>query len=327
MTELDRDTQVDLYRRMLLIRLFEQEVEKFNRLGTIPGFLHTSSGQEAAAVGVCSVLEEDDYITTSHRGHGHLLAKGADLGAMMAELFGRETGLCKGRGGSMHVADFSHGALGATAIVGASIPYAVGAALSAKLRGSDQVAVAFFGEGASNNGAFHEGLNLAAVLKVPVVFVCENNLYSHEAPASYVLPIEHVADRASSYGMPGEIVDGNDLLAVMEVARSSVERARSESSPTLIEAQTYRWNGHHSGDNGRHYRPPEEIASWMERDPIAAFGRHLVDSGVVSDQDLERFLEEAEEEIAAALKYAEDSDFPAPATSTHFLFAEEGVSV
>src|SRR5438132_4167666 len=237
------DTLRSLHRTMLTIRLFEQRVAREFRTGEIPGFVHMYIGQEAVAAGVCANLGEGDYVTSTHRGHGHCIAKGCDLGRMMAEIYGRETGLCKGRGGSMHIADFSRGMLGANAIVGGGIALATGAALAARVRGSDQVAVSFFGDGAVNQGVFHESLNLAAIWTLPVLYVCENNGFAESTPASYATSVPDVAVRATAYGIAQAIADTRDVLAVHAAACEAVERARSGGGPTLLELKTYRFHG------------------------------------------------------------------------------------
>ncbi|MDH5532610.1 MAG: thiamine pyrophosphate-dependent dehydrogenase E1 component subunit alpha, partial [Candidatus Bathyarchaeota archaeon] len=235
---------IEVYRKMLEIRRFEEKVYDLYGENLVPGTIHLYAGQEAVAAGVCANLRSDDYITSTHRGHGHCIAKGAQLKRVMAEILGKKTGYCSGKGGSMHIADFSIGMLGATAVVGAGLPIAAGAGLSIRLRKTDQVVACFFGEGASNQGTFHEGINMAAIWKLPVLFVCENNLYAMGTRQSIVMAIENVADRATAYGIPGVVVDGNDVMAVYEAAREAVERARSGKGPTLMECKTYRHKGH-----------------------------------------------------------------------------------
>jgi len=235
---------IEIYRKMLEIRHFEEKVFDLYGQNLVLGTIHLYAGQEAVAVGVCANLRKDDYVTSTHRGHGHCIAKGARLDKTMAEILGKKTGYCKGKGGSMHIADFSIGMLGATAVVGAGIPIAAGAGLSIKLRGTDQVVACFFGDGASNQGTFHEGINIASVWKLPVIFVCENNLYAMGTRQSIVMAIENIADRAVAYGIPGVVVDGNNVLAVHEATQKAVERARKGEGPTLIECKTYRLKGH-----------------------------------------------------------------------------------
>src|ERR671937_3144098 len=245
------ELELRLYRTMQTIRTFEKRVAREFRSGEIPGFVHMYVGEEAIAAGVCACLNDDDYVTSTHRGHGHCIAKGCDLDRMMAEIYGRETGLCKGRGGSMHIADFGRGMLGANAIVGGGIALATGAALAARVRGSDQVAVAFFGDGAVNQGVFHESLNLAAIWKLPVLYVCENNGFAESTPAAYATSVPDVAVRAGAYGIAQAIVDTCDVLAVYEAAREAVERARGGGGATLLEMKTYRFHGHFEGDPDR----------------------------------------------------------------------------
>ena len=251
------ETLLVLYRTMLTIRLFEHRVSREFRTGEIPGFVHMYVGEEAVAAGVCANLNDDDYITSTHRGHGHCIAKGCDLGRMIAEIYGREDGLCRGRGGSMHIADFSRGMLGANAIVGGGIALATGAGLASSIRGGTQVSVAFFGDGAANQGVLHESLNLAAIWKLPVIFVCENNGFAESTPTAYATSVADVAFRASGYGIPGVVADGADVLGVYAAARTAVDRARAGEGPTLLEVKTYRFMGHFEGDPER-YRDDDE---------------------------------------------------------------------
>lgn len=317
---LTKEELLRMYRKMLEIRLFEEKVFELYAQGLIPGTIHLYSGQEAVAVGVCSALRKDDYITSTHRGHGHCIAKGAELRRVMAEILGKKTGYCKGKGGSMHIADFSIGMLGATAIVGAGIPIAAGAGLSIKLRGTDQVVACFFGEGASNQGTFHEGVNIAAVWKLPVIFVCENNLYAMGTRQSMVMVLNDVANRATSYGIPGVVVDGNDVLAVYEAARDAVERARSGKGPTLIECKTYRQRGHSRVDPAR-YRPKEEVEVWLRRDPIKLFKEGLARAGILDGGETQRIEEEVSAEIEEAVKFAIESPYPDPEEALEDVYA------
>jgi len=304
----------DLHRRMVRIRLFEEEAGKLMEGGRMPGFLHLYVGQEAVAAGVMATLRPDDVITSTHRGHGHAVAKGADLRYMYAELFGKQTGYCKGRGGSMHINDLSIGMLGANGIVGGGIPHAVGAAFAAVYKGQDSVAVPFFGDGATNIGAFHESANLAAVLHLPVLFVCENNGYSEFTPQERHMLLKDVADRAASYGMPGEIVDGMDAVAVYLAAQRLVERARAGEGPALLEAKTYRFYDH-QGVKGLRipYRSQEEIDTWKERDAITSLEQRMVDAKLAAQDELEKVWSDTREEIAAAISFAEQSPDPDPA--------------
>jgi acetoin:2,6-dichlorophenolindophenol oxidoreductase subunit alpha len=304
----------DLHRRMVRIRLFEEEAGKLMEGGRMPGFLHLYVGQEAVAAGVMATLRPDDVVTSTHRGHGHAVAKGADLRYMYAELFGKVTGYCKGRGGSMHINDLSIGMLGANGIVGGGIPHAVGAALAAVYKGQDSVAVPFFGDGATNIGAFHESANLAAVLQLPVLFVCENNGYAEFTPQDRHMLLKDVADRAAAYGMPGEIVDGMDAVAVYLAALRLVERARAGEGPALLEAKTYRFYDH-QGVKGLRipYRTQEEIDTWKERDAITSLEQRLVNAKIAAQDELEKVWSDTREEIAAAITFAEQSPDPDPA--------------
>lgn len=299
----------EMYRKMLEIRLFEEKVFDLYGQNLVPGTIHLYAGEEAVAVGVCSNLNVDDYITSTHRGHGHCIAKGADLRRTMAEILGKKTGYCKGKGGSMHIADFAVGMLGATAVVGAGLPIAVGAGLSAKLRKTSQVVACFFGEGASNQGAFHESINMASVWALPVVFVCENNLYAMGTRQSRIMSVQNVADRASAYGIPGVMVDGNDVFVVYEAARTAVERARAGKGPTLIECKTYRHKGHSRVDSGK-YRPKEEVEEWLGKDPIKRFRQAMLGNGILTQTELEHVEKEVADEVADAVKFALDSPYP-----------------
>lgn len=288
---------------MWRIRRFEEAVDDLFARGLMHGTMHLSIGQEASATGVCLALRERDAITSTHRGHGHCIAQGADLTRMMAELLAKETGYCRGRGGSMHIADVATGNLGANGIVGGGIPIATGAALAYKMRGEDRVVASFFGDGATNEGAFHEALNLAAIWKLPVVFVCENNKYGMSFSTELSMAVERVSDRAAAYGMPGVTVDGNDLDAVYAAAAEAVDRARSGQGPTLIEAQTYRWKGHSKSDKNL-YRSREEIAEWRERDPILALETKVLAAGTLTEADVSAARDEATEAIKAAVREA-----------------------
>lgn len=299
----------EMFRKMVLIRRFEERVNDLYMKGRIPSTLHLYIGQEAVAVGVCSVLTQDDYVLSTHRPHGHALAKGVAPSALMAELMAKATGCCKAKGGSMHVGDVRVGMMPAIAIVGANVPIAAGCALAAKMRKTGQVAVAFFGDGAANEGAWHEGLNLAAVWNLPAIFVCENNRYAASTPFSTAFKIENVADRAPGYGIPGEIVNGNDVLAVYRVARAAVERAREGGGPTLIECETYRLCGHSRSDP-RTYRTREEEAEWKNRDPIPRFRKWLVEEGISPDKELNEIAEGVERDIDDAIAFAEASPEP-----------------
>ncbi len=303
---------VEALRRMRLIRAFEEGAEESYTRGLIHGTMHLSIGQEASAVGSCMALTDEDKITSTHRGHGHCIAKGADLGRMFAEFFGKETGYCRGRGGSMHIADVAKGNLGANGIVGGGLPIAVGAALSARRLGTGAVTVCFFGDGAGNEGAFHEALNMASIWRLPVVFVCENNLYGMSTSTERSTAVRHVADRAAAYSMPGVTVDGNDFSAVTEAVDAAVARARAGDGPSLVENLTYRWRGHSKSDRNR-YRTKEEIAEWQGRDPIARMTDMLRAHGIVDDDAVAGIEAEVAETVAAAIAFAKDS--PAPDTA------------
>jgi pyruvate dehydrogenase E1 component alpha subunit len=317
---LDNGKLLDMYRQMLTIRFFEEKVFELYGQNLVPGTIHLYAGEEAVAVGVCANLRRDDYITSTHRGHGHCIAKGARLDKTMAEILGRKTGYCKGKGGSMHIADFSVGMLGATAVVGAGIPIATGAGLSIKLRGTDQVAACFFGDGASNQGTFHEGINLAAVWHLPVVFVCENNLYAMGTRQTRVMLIDNIADRAASYGIPGVVVDGNDVLAVFEVTREAVERARRGEGPTLLECKTYRLKGHSRFDPAA-YRPKDEVNEWLRKDAIARFQARLLEMGITTESEIQRIIDKARNDVEEATKFALESPFPQPAEALDDVYA------
>ena len=300
----------EMYQGMLKIRYFENKVVELYSSGKMPGIAHLYIGEEAVAVGVCANLTESDFATSTHRGHGHLIAQGADLKKMMAEVLGKETGYCKGKGGSMHIADFSKGILGANGIVGAGIPIATGSGYSAKIRGTDQVTVAFFGDAASNQGTFHESINMAAAWKLPVIYVCENNLYGISVDIRKVTNTKDIATRALAYDIPGIIVDGNDVLEVYEVTKKAVEMARNKMGPTLIECKTYRWKGHHLGDPGIIYRSEEERKEWKERCPIKSFRERLLKENIFTRNEVVLFENKAKEMIEEALEFAINSSFP-----------------
>jgi pyruvate dehydrogenase E1 component alpha subunit len=317
---LPREKLVEMLTKMNEIRFFEEKVFELYAQNLVPGTVHLYAGEEAVAVGVCSNLRMDDYITSTHRGHGHCIAKGADLKRTMAEVLGKETGYCKGKGGSMHIADFSIGMLGATAVVGAGLPIAVGAGLSATLRKTDQVVACFFGEGASNQGTFHESINMASVWRLPVVFVCENNLYAMGTRQSRVMTIENIADRAIAYDIQGVCVDGNEVLAVSEAARSAVERARKGEGPTLIECKTYRHKGHSRVDPGR-YRPKEEVEEWLAKDPIRRFKDWLLQTNTLREAEIQQIATEASARIEEAAKFALGSPYPNPEEALEDVYA------
>lgn len=319
--DLTREKLVEMYRKMLEIRLFEEKVFELYGQNLVPGTIHLYAGEEAVAAGVCSALRMDDYIISTHRGHGHCIAKGADLNRTMAEILGKETGYCKGKGGSMHIADFSIGMLGATAVVGAGLPIAVGAGLSAKLRKTDQVTVCFFGEGASNQGTFHESLNMASTWKLPVIFVCENNLYAMGTRQSRVMNIENVADRAAAYGIQGVATDGNDVLAVYKATSEAVEEARRGEGPTLIECKTYRHKGHSRVDPAK-YRPKEEVQDWLRRDPIKNLKEYLAREYSLTDDELQSIEKEVATRIDEAVKFALESPYPKPEEALEDVYSQ-----
>jgi pyruvate dehydrogenase E1 component alpha subunit len=299
--------KIDLYRLMVRIRAFEEKsFISFNK-GLTHGVLHLYIGEEAIAAGCIYDLRKEDCLTSTHRGHGHLIAKGADMGRMFAELLGKETGYCLGRGGSMHIADVSIGILGANGIVGAGVPIAAGAAFGMKYKGLDHVVLCFFGDATINTGAFHEALNLASAWKLPVVFVCENNLYGISVPIKTACALDTLANRSAGYAIPGVCVDGNDVLAVRKAANEAVERARRGEGPTFLECQTYRWWGHFTADDGK-YRPDEEVRVWKEeRDPIKNFAQKLLKDKQISRQDLDLIHQEADGEVEKAFRFAEES--------------------
>jgi pyruvate dehydrogenase E1 component alpha subunit len=299
-----------LYRRMVAIRRFDEKAGELFLAGELPGFVHLYVGEEAIAVGVCANLTETDYITSTHRGHGHCIAKGAQIDRMMAEIFGKRTGYCKGKGGSMHIADFSIGMLGANGVVGGGYNLAVGAALAAKMRKTGQVAVCFFGDGASNRGTFHEALNMAAVWKLPVVFVNENNQWASTTPYQTTTAVRDIADRAAGYGMPGTVVDGNNVFAVYETAKAAIERARLGGGPTLIEAKTYRIKGHFVGDPEM-YRTKAEVQEQLAKnDPLKNFVKQVTEAGWLRQDELEAIQAEIAGVIAQAVEEARQAPYP-----------------
>ncbi len=314
-----------LYEAMQRIRKFEEGVSEQFAAGRLPGFVHLCIGQEGVAVGACASLDRDDYITSTHRGHGHLIAKGGELDKMMAELYGKETGYCRGRGGSMHIVDVGLGILGANGIVAAGTQIAAGAGLSSKVRRSGQVVVCVFGDDASTEGMFHESMNLAALWNLPVIFMCENNLYGQFTPYEKHTRVPDVAEKARAYGVPGVIVDGNDVLAVKAATDEAAERARSGGGPTLIECKTYRWHGHMEGDVYP-YRTAEEIEEWKKKCPIAGFRSRLISDGVASQEEFDDIDERVEAAVAAAIEFAERSPDPDPSTATENVYCVEPAS-
>jgi len=309
----------DALMKMHQIRLFEEGAEDSYARGLIHGTMHLSIGQEASAVGVCMMLNADDQITSTHRGHGHCVAKGADLKRMFAEFFGKEEGYCRGRGGSMHIADVSSGNLGANGIVAGGIPIAVGAALANKRLGNGKVVICFFGDGATNEGAFHEALNMASIWKLPIVFVCENNGYGMSTSTARSMSVADVADRASAYSMPAHVVDGNVLSEVAEASCGLVARARSGEGPSLLECKTYRWRGHSKSDRNR-YRTTEEIEAWKQKDPIQQFESKLLEYQILNDAEIKDIAESAALVVEQAIEYAKSGTDPDPASLTRDVY-------
>ncbi len=326
--ELDKQFLLGMYEKMVRIRKFELKVEELHTQSILPGLKHLYIGEEAVAVGVTSCLRDDDYIGSTHRGHGHLIAKGGDMKLMMAELYGKKTGYCKGKGGSMHIADFSLGILGANGIVAANIPIVGGAALSIKMRGTNQVAVSFFGDGGANEGLFHEGANLASVWKLPAIFVCENNQYAISTSQLKATAIPDIAQRAKAYAIPGHLVDGMDVLTVYNAAKKAVKRAREGEGPSLIECKTYRFRGHYIGEGSRTftYRSKKELKKWQERCPITRFGDILLREGFLTDDVIDDINRKIDEKIDEAVRFADESPYPAPEDALEDLFVEEGTS-
>ncbi|AEF93651.1 pyruvate dehydrogenase (acetyl-transferring) E1 component, alpha subunit [Desulfotomaculum nigrificans CO-1-SRB] len=307
--ELNENALLKMYRTMLTIREFEETASTLFANGEIPGFVHLYSGEEAVAVGIISQLEPGDYIASTHRGHGHMISRGGDIKLMFAELFGKKTGYCKGKGGSMHIADVSLGFLGANGIVGAGLPLAAGAAFACKYKKNGGVAVCFFGDGASNRGTLHESLNIASIWKLPAIFVCENNMYGISMNQKNHQNINDIADRASAYGIPGVSVDGNNVMAVFEAGQEAIKRARNGEGPTLIECKTYRYRGHFEGDPTV-YRPDEEVQYWKQRDPIEQFKKRLVEMNVLTEEQDQAIRSEVRNLIREGVEFARNSEYP-----------------
>ncbi len=319
--QIKREELISMYRKMLTIRRFEESASRDLRSGVIPGIVHSYIGEEAVAVGVCANLRVDDRIVSTHRGHGHCIAKGADLRRMMAELYGKRTGYCKGKGGSMHIADFSIGMLGANGIVAAGLPIAVGAALAAQLEGGDRVVVSFFGDGACQEGEFHESLNLASIWKLPIIFVCENNLYAVNTPVQYAIPLENIADRADAYAIPAMVVDGNDVVAVYEAAQKAVAAARAGGGPRFMECKTYRWGGHTESPATVDLRPAEEIGAWKKKCPIASLEGRILEAKILTKEELEVIDREITSQIKDAVRYGLESPLPEPRDALEDIFS------
>jgi len=303
------EKMLGMYQKMLTIREFEDTARDSFRQAKMPGWLHCYTGEEAVAVGVCASLHQDDYITSTHRGHGHLIAKGASLSKMIAELFGKKTGYNKGKGGSMHIADLSIGILGANGIVGAGIPIAAGAGISIKRKKEEKVVACFFGDGAGNRGTFHEGINLASIWDLPVVYVMENNMYAVSTPQHKVQKVTDISLRAAAYGIPGISVDGNDVLEVARAAERLIQRARQGKGPALLESKTYRWGGHYEGDPLT-YRSKGELEEWKKKDPLVSFRKFLLKQGLLSDKKDKQIIDKVSEEIKEAVEFAEQSPYP-----------------
>ncbi len=311
MAELSKEQLLGVYERMKLIRTFEDRSAELFAEGKLPGFVHLYAGEEAIAVGVCSHLTDKDHITSTHRGHGHCIAKGVEVNEMMAELYGKATGSCKGKGGSMHIADVNKGMLGANGIVGGGGPLACGAGLSAKVRGTDDVTICFFGDGASEQGTMHESMNLAKIWGLPVVFVCENNGFAETTPASYHASVKDIADRATAYSMPGFTVDATDFFAVHEAAGEAIARARRGEGPTLIECKGFRYYGHFEGDTKLYYTE-EMWEDFKARDPIGRFRQRVLDRKLATEAELGEIDARIQQQVEDAVKFAEDSPYPAP---------------
>jgi pyruvate dehydrogenase E1 component alpha subunit len=318
--QLSRELLFSYYKKLLELRLFELKVQELYRNGRLPGFVHLYVGEEAVAVGVCAHLESADLVFSTHRGHGHALAKGVPATVVLAELWGKVTGSSGGRGGSMHMYAPEYGFMGTNGIVGAPIPLATGAALSAKLKKQSQVVVCFFGDGAVNSGSFHEAVNLGAVWNLPVVYVCENNLYATEMAFLRATKNTSVASRAAAYGIPGVAVDGQDVFAVLEAAQAAIHQARHDGGPTLIECKTYRYVGHHEGDPGTDYRTREEVQEWKQRDPVKLARKRLLDSGAANESELQAADAEIEQLIDAAVEFAEQSPEPSQDSVNEHVF-------
>jgi pyruvate dehydrogenase E1 component alpha subunit len=321
-SELNHPDKVNLLRTMVRIRSFEMRVEELFLSKKIPGFVHLYIGEEAIATGIMANLQKTDWITSTHRGHGHAIAKGAQMNRMMAELFGKRIGYCKGKGGSMHIADFSVGMLGANGVVGGGFPIAVGAGITAWMKKTDQLAVCFFGDGASNRGTFHEALNLAALWKLPVLFVNENNQYASTTPVSCGVSASRISDRAVGYGIEGYTIDGNNVIEVYNTAQSLIQRIRSGKGPMLLECRTYRVKGHYVGDPEK-YRKKEEVKHQMEvNDPIRRYTTFLLETSVATQKEIDSLWEDAKKEVEEAVQFAEQSPPPSPQEATEDLFAQ-----
>ena len=322
MKDVKKDELIKMYAAMVKIRRVEERLMEVFTTGIIPGFIHVSIGQEAVAVGVCSALRKDDYITNTHRGHGQAIAKGIDLKGFIAEIYGKRNGVCKGRSGSMHIADKARGVLGSNGIVGGGIPLAMGNAFASQYVNDGRVTVCFFGDGASNEGTFHESLNLASLWNLPIMFCCENNEWAQFTPIEKYIRIEEISKRAAAYGMPGISVDGDDILAVYDAAKKAVNRARKGKGPTLIECKTHRWFGHFAGDKQK-YRSPEEIETVRQYDPIQRFQKRLAELNILDEKDIDSIEQRIRWEIEQAVKFAEASPSPEPGELFDDVYGEE----
>jgi pyruvate dehydrogenase E1 component alpha subunit len=309
-----------MYTKMLEIRRFEEKISEEYGKGLIPGLVHLSIGQEAVPVGVCANLRRDDYVIGTHRGHGIAIAKGVPLDKLAAEILGKENGCCRGRGGSMRVAYVDTGLLYSCPIVGTGLPLATGVGLSIKLRKTDHVAVTFFGDGASNTGDFHESLNLASIWKLPVIFVCENNMYAISVHVKKSTSVENISERAHGYNIQGLTVDGNDIIAVYKAAHEAIQRARDKGGPTLIECKTYRTVGHGTTDPGVAYRTAEEIEEWKEKCPIKRFENYLIKSGILKEENMQQIKNDVEMRVKMAIKFAEESPYPTPEKVAEYVY-------
>lgn len=312
----------NLYTTMLRIRLFEEQVLEFYKYGKMPGLAHLYIGEEAVAAGACAALSPGDYAGSTHRGHGHVIAQGADVNRMLAEILGKKDGLCGGKGGSMHIMDMSKGIIGANGIVGGGIPIATGAAYKAKVMNTNQVVISFFGDSASNEGTFHESLNMASAWKLPVVYIVENNLYGISVGIERVTNVKDLSDRAKGYGMKGVTIDGNDVLKVYETVKEAVDFARAGNGPTLIECKTYRWKGHHSGDPATAYRTRAEEEAWKERCPLKHLRSYLLANGIYKEAEIAEIDAHIAAEIKTAAEFAEKSPYPDPVEAYADIFAE-----
>ena len=320
--QVEKELCLKMYEQMLTIRRFEEKAIELFEHNVLRGNIHPCIGQEAVSVGICSNLRRDDYMVNTHRGHGNCIAKGADLKLMMAELLGKSTGYCKGKGGSMHIADFEGGNLGANGIVGGGIPIAVGAGISIQNRGTDQVVACFFGDGASNQGTFHESMNLAALWRLPVIFICENNLYALSTPVKEAISVPHISDRAKAYGIPGFHIDGNDIVEVYTKMKEATEKARAGEGPTLLDCVTYRFFGHFTGDPGKGltYRTKQEMDQWLNRCPIKTFRERLFQEKIMAEEMDKKIEANVKASIDEAVQFAKESPFPLPEEAMQDVF-------